>query len=105
MAAPLLRSQIDIVQDRGVYCHSRITQSIDRELDKLAFGASPPDDQHDAIRGGTQTDCFGKAENRGQVYNHYGELLLEPINEIEKSLDVLARPSGWHRGAWHEIDP
>src|SRR5262249_3313575 len=42
-------------------------------------------------------------EDRGQVYDHDREALLQVIDEIDKSLDVLARPSGMDWGAWHEI--
>jgi len=103
ITASLLRSQIDIVEDRGIGEDASAVQRIQRELDELALGAAPTNDQRYAVRRKAETDCLGKAEDRRQVDYDYSELLLQAIDQLDKSLEILARPGGFDRGARHKV--
>src|SRR5712692_2052893 len=103
ITASLLRSQIDIVEDRGIGEDAGAVQRIQRELDELALGAAPTNDQRYAVHRKAETDCLGKAEDRRQVDYDYSELLLQAIDQLDKSLEILARPGEFDRGAPHKV--
>src|ERR1700737_2055938 len=50
-------------------------------------------------------NCVGKAEDRRQVDYHDVKSILQVIDEIEKSLEVLTRPSDVGGGARYKVNP
>ena len=104
IAAPSLGFQVDVVQDHRNRRDAGAAEGIQRELHELAFGAAPTNDQRYAVRCHRETDCLGKAEDRRQIDDHNGKSILQVIDEVEKSPEVLARPSDVGGGARHKVN-